>query len=131
MAVDEALLHSKSNAPILRLYRWHPATLSLGYFQPLALRDNHPPSAGCPVIRRSSGGGAILHDTEITYSLIMPRLARDRAAEDLYECVHHAVVEWLRTWGMETQALVRRDPRREPFSLFRAALKRRSRCRTS
>ena len=70
MALDEALLElaGESGIPTLRLYRWQPATLSLGYFQPYQDRESHPPSTTCPVVRRSSGGGAILHDRELTYS---------------------------------------------------------------
>ncbi|MEM6330787.1 MAG: lipoate--protein ligase family protein, partial [Planctomycetota bacterium] len=74
MAVDEALLDAAAAGAgaTLRLYRWSSPTLSLGYFQPLAARAAHPASAGCPCVRRHSGGGAIVHDHELTYSLAVP-----------------------------------------------------------
>src|SRR5882724_9809402 len=74
MAVDEALLESAAVDGIatLRLYQWSEPTLSLGYFQPAADRQTHPASRECPLVRRASGGGAILHDRELTYSLAIP-----------------------------------------------------------
>jgi lipoate-protein ligase A len=103
MAIDEALLASVSQgaAPAFRHYGWSEPTLSLGYFQSYAGRCEHPPSLHCPVVRRPSGGGAILHDREWTYSLILP--IADRATSDrrrLYDAVHGALVESLRAAGI-------------------------------
>src|SRR5262245_54691837 len=69
MAVDETLLESAaaSGAASLRFYGWSEPTLSLGYFQRAAARQTHATSLGCPMVRRPSGGGAILHDWELTY----------------------------------------------------------------
>ena len=77
MALDEALLHSvesRKSAPILRLYRWKPATVTLGYFQQgndvvnlEACRE-----FGYSVVRRITGGRAVLHDNEVTYAVISP-----------------------------------------------------------
>ncbi len=60
--------------PTLRLYRWSPPAVSLGYFQDenevvdmKACRD-----AGIDVVRRPTGGRAVLHDQELTYSIIVP-----------------------------------------------------------
>lgn len=74
MAVDEALLDSviadPARGPVLRWYQWREPTLSLGYFQPFA--DRAATLAGVPVVRRITGGGAILHHRELTYSLVVP-----------------------------------------------------------
>ena len=76
MALDEAILEHigcGESAPTLRLYAWHPACLSLGHAQPFAdvdmarLRER-----GWEVVRRATGGRAILHTDEITYSVIAP-----------------------------------------------------------
>jgi lipoate-protein ligase A len=103
MAVDEALLETAARQaqPTLRFYRWAPATLSLGYFQPLAHRHEHPPSGACPLVRRASGGGAIVHDREWTYSLAMPgdRLP-GQGAIGLYDLVHAALEAALGGWGI-------------------------------
>ena len=74
MAADEALLHTVSNTetPVLRFYQWQSPTLSLGYFQSYADRNQHAASLEADVVRRLSGGGAILHDQELTYSLVLP-----------------------------------------------------------
>src|SRR5688500_9559950 len=83
MAVDEALLESAATGSVatLRFYEWHEPTLSLGYFQPAADREQHAASRACPLVRRASGGGAIVHDRELTYSLAWPlRDVRAKAA---------------------------------------------------
>ncbi len=74
MAVDEVLLDwsAQSGGYAWRFYRWDEPTLSLGYFQPYEDRQRHPPSRACPAVRRATGGGAILHDAELTYSLAVP-----------------------------------------------------------
>ena len=103
MAVDEALLEEVHLlGPVLRLYMWSPATLSLGYFQVWEDRRLHPPSLSCPVVRRPTGGGAILHDAELTYALVLP--AEDvwaKGRERLYLAVHRAIASALRHWAVE------------------------------
>jgi lipoyl(octanoyl) transferase len=76
MAVDEAILEAvamKSESPTLRLYDWSPYTLSLGLAQPfsdvdLASIQKH----GWDIVRRPTGGRAILHADELTYSICAP-----------------------------------------------------------
>lgn len=92
MARDEHLLYSEGLRPAaLRIYAWAPPTISLGYFQrfddvaelPAELR-------GLAVVRRQTGGGAILHDREVTYGLVVDDsldIAR-RTPAALYELVH-------------------------------------------
>jgi len=73
MAVDEALLaaaHEPNAMPVLRWYQWAEPTLSLGYFQRWQDVPDH--LKALPRVRRSTGGGAILHDDELTYSLAFP-----------------------------------------------------------
>lgn len=77
MAVDEAMLdvaidcaNSADCRPTLRFYRWSTPTLSLGYFQ--AWRDRPIEVRELPIVRRITGGGAIVHATELTYSLVLP-----------------------------------------------------------
>ena len=104
MAVDQALLlTAETTAEVtLRFYRWKTATLSLGYFQKLADRQQHAESAHCPVVRRASGGGAILHDHELTFSLTLPSKNRwSRKNNDLYQSVHGCIVESLRALGVD------------------------------
>lgn len=98
MAVDEALAESASRdgTATLRFYQWSEPTLSLGYFQAASAREQHRPSRDCPLVRRSSGGGAIVHDRELTYSLAIPM--EDRLlerAKQWYDGVHQTLVQIL------------------------------------
>ena len=73
MAVDEAILEhigQGSSIPTLRLYAWAPACLSLGHSQPFADVDrSRLQERGWEVVRRLTGGRAILHTDELTYSV--------------------------------------------------------------
>ncbi len=98
MARDEALLQActvSDAEPVLRFYAWSPATISLGYFQGYADYEGLPPPAGdLPVVRRTTGGGAILHDLELTYALVVPTghpLIRHRP-NHLYTLAHQAII---------------------------------------
>jgi len=72
MAVDEALL-AGDGPPTLRLYRWRPHGLSLGYFQRHADFDAETfGREGIVIVRRLTGGGAILHADEVTFSIVAP-----------------------------------------------------------
>jgi lipoyl(octanoyl) transferase len=75
MAVDEAILRSVvagESLPTLRFYGWRPPCLSLGRNQPLADVDLAAcRAAGIDVVRRPSGGQAILHTDELTYSVVL------------------------------------------------------------
>jgi lipoate-protein ligase A len=102
MGVDEALLMDavENGVATLRFYQWSESTLSLGYFQRYADREQHTASRNCAVVRRQTGGGAILHDRELTYSLSLPPnhvLARD--AGNLYANVHRAFIGALSAAG--------------------------------
>lgn len=103
MAVDEMMLESvaESGEAILRFYAWEEPTLSLGYFQALEYRQSHAASAQCPVVRRSTGGGAIVHDQELTYSIAVPITDRwSPAATGLYESMHHSLMSALDKLGL-------------------------------
>ncbi len=124
MAIDEALLESvgAGGPSTWRFYEWSPATLSLGYFQRVVERDGHAASRACPLVRRLSGGGAILHDRELTYSFTLSAndpLARD--TQQLYRVVHTVLIDVLRAWGAPAEICEQatQHPRsHEPFLCF-------------
>jgi lipoate-protein ligase A len=102
MAVDEVLLETaiSANVATLRWYQWEEATVSLGYFQKSADLSNDPVLSRLPVVRRLSGGGAIIHDDELTYSLALPASQRlFMKPPELYEIVHQSLVEGLQELG--------------------------------
>jgi lipoate-protein ligase A len=76
MAIDEAILNAVAEGrsrPTLRFFAWEPACLSLGYGQPWAEVDAERLAArGWTAVRRPTGGRAILHTDELTYSVIAP-----------------------------------------------------------
>ncbi len=83
MAIDEAILYALAEGngqPTLRFYAWDPPCLSLGYNQRWQDVDQAACKAlGCTWVRRATGGRAILHTDELTYSVITragdPRVA--------------------------------------------------------
>ncbi|ASS75179.1 octanoyltransferase [Tumebacillus algifaecis] len=76
MAVDEAILNAHSRGlvpPTIRFFGWDPPTLSIGYFQRSAKEVNLEAlqAKGLGFVRRPTGGRAVLHDQELTYSVIV------------------------------------------------------------
>lgn len=126
MAVDQALLEEvdAGGPATLRFYAWDQPTLSLGYFQSVGDRSNHPESQSVPVVRRATGGGAILHDLELTYSLCM-RIT-DRASQrvrKIYDAMHRSILAALGDLGVATTRFADSDvpaprPSAEPFLCF-------------
>jgi lipoate---protein ligase len=72
MAIDEALIENIAEAPVLRIYGWRPAAISVGYFQSIKEEVDLEKCSqlGVDVVRRLTGGGAVLHELELTYSFI-------------------------------------------------------------
>ena len=100
MGLDEALLDPGS-APTLRFYTWSPDTLSLGYFQRYA--DVAGTQSAGAVVRRVTGGGAIHHQHELTFSLAAEQaspLFQGPVAKS-YERIHAALVGALHTLGLQ------------------------------
>jgi lipoate-protein ligase A len=125
MAVDEALLaaiHEVHAVPVLRWYQWSAPTLSLGYFQ----RWNDVPAglSDLPRVRRSTGGGAILHADELTYSLAFPTGSwPTKSGLAIVEEVHAAAAEAIQFFSPQLKIAtpsavqdVRNTP--EPFLCF-------------
>ena len=101
MAVDETLLEwaAECGGCAWRFYQWSEPTLSLGYFQAFDAEKSCVPFSA--IVRRLTGGGAILHDRELTYSLVVPAghaLAARR--ETLYDAVHRSLIETLAGFGV-------------------------------
>jgi lipoyl(octanoyl) transferase len=104
MAIDEALARALADGrggPALRLYRWKPWAISLGHHQSTDDIDLERCRAdGIDVVRRPTGGRAILHAEELTYCVVMP--AGRRSILDAYNDISRGLVEGLRLFGIET-----------------------------
>lgn len=131
MAVDQALLEAAASPEsiVVRCYQWSRPTLSLGYFQKLADRSQHRASAGAALVRRASGGGAILHDHELTYSLAIPPAhagggplaAAIRDTGLLYRKVHSSLIRVLDSLGVSARLCAAAEAdagRDQPFLCF-------------
>jgi lipoate-protein ligase A len=121
MAIDEILLESaiKAESATLRLYTWKEPTVSLGYFQSAedpVLDERFP---GLARVRRLSGGGAILHDRELTYSIAFPpshEFGSNPGA--LYDRVHAGIVGLLNEWQIPARLRGAAKTGDQPFLCF-------------
>lgn len=122
MATDEYLLEAAlaDNLKAVRMYRWEQATISLGYFQDSNDDALSSTFQNLPAVRRLSGGGAILHHRELTYSFVLP--ADDpltREPTELYTRVHAAIIDVLREFGVDCVMRGEDGPEsNEPFLCF-------------
>jgi len=102
MAVDEALLDTYESSIIgcvLRLFLWKPPALSLGYFQKIEEVDLDVCNRmGIDVVRRPTGGRSILHDRELTYSVVMPA---DKSILESYKKINMALLRGLNFLGIK------------------------------
>lgn len=120
MAIDQALLDSVAagGAPVLRLYRWSPATLSFGRNQPARGLYDEAAAAqrGIGFVRRPTGGQAVLHDDELTYAVIAPVavVGKPRSA---YRRINEALVAGLTALGLDAAVA---GPAKGPGGLDRA-----------
>ena len=110
MAVDDAIMTTVANAesaPTLRLYAWNPPCLSLGHNQRSAEVDLERLTAyGWDIVRRPTGGRAILHTDELTYSIILPThhtLVRGAVVES-YHQISQALRVALQNLGLQPEA---------------------------
>lgn len=101
IAIDEALMESPD--PVLRMYSWKPPAVSLGFFQ--RVQDEVDETAcrklGVDVIRRQTGGGAVFHDNELTYSVVLRKYPTNIFKS--YEWICSAVIDGLATAGIKAE----------------------------
>lgn len=110
MAIDEAILNAVAEGesrPTLRFFAWEPATLSLGYGQPIADVDQARLSQrGWGLVRRPTGGRAILHTDELTYSVTAP-MEEPRVVGSVvesYRRLSNGLLAGLRCLGLSARA---------------------------
>ncbi len=122
MAVDAAILNAASRGdvpPTLRLYAWDPPCLSLGYAQPVQDVDlDRLAAQGWDLVRRPTGGRAILHTDELTYAVIGP-VDEPRLAGSILESYKRLAAALLRGLQVlavpaKSQAHPGENPARDP-----------------
>lgn len=109
MAIDKAVLISNSKGkvpPTVRFYQWKPPAISIGYFQ--SLKDEvdlrNCEMMGVDYVRRITGGGAVFHDSELTYSIVIPESHPQISKNimDSYSRICGAIIKGLKQLGIES-----------------------------
>ncbi|WP_367009677.1 biotin/lipoate A/B protein ligase family protein [Staphylococcus capitis subsp. urealyticus] len=116
MAMDEALLNFVSRGeidPVIRFYTWNPATLSIGYFQRLQkeIDIEKVNEKGFGLVRRQTGGRGVLHDKELTYSVIVLESHPNMPSTitEAYRVISQGLLEGFKNLGFETYFAVPRS----------------------
>ncbi|MFS0775996.1 biotin/lipoate A/B protein ligase family protein [Neobacillus sp. 3P2-tot-E-2] len=130
MALDEALLdwHSQGKIPpVIRFYGWDPATLSIGYFQKVDKEiDLEAVKAhGLGFVRRPTGGRGVLHEHELTYSVIVsedhPEMPK--TVTEAYRVISEGILKGFHQLGLEAYfAVPRTDEERSALKNPRSAV---------
>ncbi|MEG0449139.1 MAG: biotin/lipoate A/B protein ligase family protein [Lysinibacillus sp.] len=108
MALDEALLDWHSEGlipPVIRFYEWEPATVSIGYFQRVEKDIDLAAvkAQGMGFVRRPTGGRAVLHEHELTYSIIVSEAYPDmpETVTEAYRVLSEGLLEGFKKLGMD------------------------------
>lgn len=101
MAWDHALALEAREGGVLRWYGWETTTISFGRNEPVPAQVAHRAGeAGFPaLVRRPTGGRAVLHDQELTYALVVPHRG-GMGPRQLYARVHEGIVAGFRALGI-------------------------------
>ena len=130
MAMDEALLNFVSRGeidPVVRFYTWNPATLSVGYFQRLKkeIDIDKVKEKGFGLVRRQTGGRGVLHDKELTYSVILPESHPNMPSTitEAYRVISEGLLEGFKLLGFDAYfAIPRSKEEREKLKQPRSAV---------
>lgn len=130
MALDEALLdwHSEGKIPpVIRFYGWEPATLSIGYFQKVEKEINLEAvkAHGLGFVRRPTGGRGVLHEHELTYSVIVsedhPEMPK--TVTEAYRVISEGILKGFHQLGLEAYfAVPKTDEERSALKDPRSAV---------
>ncbi len=100
MQIDSDLLDNaillKEKEPVFRLYAWSPKCISLGRNQ----KEDFIQNTNIDVVRRLTGGRALLHDNEITYSCVMPA-KEGISVNDSYKEISKILIDFFKTLGVK------------------------------
>lgn len=108
MALDEALLNWVSEGkmqPVIRFYGWEPKTLSIGYFQRLEkeIDIDKVKAEKIGLVRRATGGRGVLHDKELTYSVVVPESHPNmpKTVTEAYKVISMGLLEGFKYLGFD------------------------------
>lgn len=110
MAIDRAVLVANSKGevpPTVRFFGWSPPAISIGYFQSLGEEVDLDACRkfGVDYVRRITGGGAVFHEKEVTYSIVIPESHPEipKNIMDSYGRICGALIKGLRHLGIESE----------------------------
>lgn len=106
MAIDEAILtlFPKLRVPTLRFYSWARPTLSIGYFQSVKEANlEECRRRGYEFVRRPTGGRAVLHDQELTYSVVCPIESLSESVIKSHQMLSEALALGLKQLGLQAK----------------------------
>lgn len=108
MALDELLMEKVRDGElpaVLRFYEWETPTLSLGYFQKVKKEIDleRVDSYGYEMVRRATGGRGVLHDKELTYSVVLPESyeGMPESVTESYKVISGGLLEGFRNLGLD------------------------------
>lgn len=108
MALDEALMDSTDNTIILRIYGWNPSCVSIGYFQSINdINLKKCQQERVDVVRRMTGGGAVFHESELTYSIITKKYPQNIL--ESYKLICNVITSALKKLGIDGQFIPLND----------------------
>ena len=120
MAIDLAMMDvAKEGTPILRLYGWNPPALSIGKFQRMEeINRDYVRRKKYSIVRRPSGGRAVLHQDEVTYAVAVPEHMLFKSVIRTYLELSKALVEGLNMMGLGCE--IARERSKERYTDFAA-----------
>jgi lipoyl(octanoyl) transferase len=108
MALDEMILNWQSEKkfpPTVRFYQWAVPTLTVGYFQQAKkeIDMDEVKKRGFGFVRRQTGGRGVLHDNELTYSVIVPEDHPDmpKTVTEAYRVISRGILEGFKELGLD------------------------------
>lgn len=104
MAIDETVMRfvkEEKVKPSLRFYQWSPACLSIGYSQILSeVNITNCKKYGIDIVRRMTGGKAVLHEKELTYSIIVNRNFFPKSLKESFKIISNPILKSLKELGI-------------------------------
>jgi lipoate-protein ligase A len=121
MSVDAALLQnpSRSAVPFMRVYQWNPSCISLGFHQSeIPIHFDRCRQEGIDVVRRPTGGRAVFHDAEVTYSVVIPRESEwySKSKHTLYRLISEGLTKGLVRLGLPVEFVKRSADLKSPVN---------------
>ncbi len=105
MDYDLNLVRNFSGSPVLRIYQWRPYCISLGANQDFSSVDQEKISAdGFDIVKRPTGGRAILHAEELTYSVVYP-ISEEKSPKQIYREINLALKNGLMNYDLKLEKI--------------------------